>query len=219
MTYGASIHTVNAVHKERSRFGHGRNRCIDHNRCVPGHHADCSNKSADWKSIPYCSATDFRNYRIWLIKSGKGSAAIDFLIISMLFFFLVFVTVDFFVTTCQYLIANHIMQNYKLRIALNGCLSADDENQMIDRFREAKIIVQDVYCQSISGVSARAKESGSVVVLKNPANADASTIILKIYAKPYDQSFMSGLLIGAGTAPDCFQINVGGDIISEKPPF
>ncbi|NLK53099.1 MAG: pilus assembly protein [Syntrophomonadaceae bacterium] len=150
------------------------------------------------------------------LRRKKGSAAVDFLIISTLIFFILFVGTDYFLIFAQHQVAKHVMHYHLERVRVEGWLSAAEENAIIDKYNAVGMQVAKIICTNQNN-SVREKEGGERVY-KNPDNPDNSQIELRITLKPNQRPFLLGSLIGAATADDDFRIKVGGFVLSEKVP-
>ena len=142
-----------------------------------------------------------------ILKSQRGSV-IDFLLTSLIFFYMIFAGVDYYVIMSQHKAAEHIMHYYLERIRVEGYLSTADEAEMINKYSSLGMTVESISCPRQS--------QGSPRVLRNTADLDASRINLTVTVKPPWRPLTVGLLIGANAAPDNFRIKVGGSVVSER---
>ena len=135
-------------------------------------------------------------------------SSIEFLIISVVFFFLTFASVDYFTVLTQYQIAQHITNYYMERIRICGRLTTADETEMINKFNSIGLTVD-----SINTVR---ESQGQSAVIRNLSNPDQSKISVLITLKPNKRPFLVGTLIGGNAASDTFRFKIGGTVLSEK---
>jgi len=139
---------------------------------------------------------------------NRGSSSIEFLIVSVIIFFLVFAGSDYFITMAQHQIAEHILHYYLERVRVEGYLTAEDQADMIAKFDSAGMVLKDIQeCPMESRGDAR--------VLRNPANPDASEINMKLIVEPKNRAFVVGALVG-GNVADKLTMKVGGSVLSER---
>lgn len=150
---------------------------------------------------------DHKPHWLRLLADERGNA-IDFLIVSILTFFLLFAGVDYYTTLMQHQVAEHIMHYYLERIRVEGFLTTTDENEMRAKFSSVGLPIESISCPLQS--------QGASRVLRNPQNPDASRIDVTVVCKPVQRPFLIGKLIGGATAPDTFRIKVGGSVLSER---
>jgi hypothetical protein len=173
---------------------------------------DCNNgsrysSSRSTECSQYSGQQSNKNYWFRFLTDERGSV-IDFLIISTLVFFMLFVGVDYYTTLAQHQIAEHIMHYYLERVRVEGFLTISDESEMKAKFNATDLPVTSISCPRQSQGSAR--------ILRNPQNSDDSRITMAITCKPKTRPFLVGSLIGGASAPDSFRVKVGGSVLSER---
>lgn len=181
-----------------SHYGHQRGT-----RCAGGQNTASGSAGSAW----HYREPDYESHRLRLLTDERGSI-IDFLIVSILTFFLLFAGVDYYVTLMQHQIAEHIMHYYLERIRVEGFLTTADESEMRAKYNSVGLPVESISCPLQS--------QGASRVLRNPQNPDASRINVTVTCKPVQRPFLIGKLIGGLTAPDTFRIRVGGSVLSER---
>jgi Flp pilus assembly protein TadG len=149
---------------------------------------------------------DYRHHVNRVLKDQRGGA-IDFVIVSTLLLFMVFASIDYFVTFTQHQIAQHITNYYLERVRIEGRLTRDDETEMRNRFTAARMTVDEV--------SGPREAAGNPVVTRNTDDPDASKITMTITLKPADRPFVVGRLVGGNAAGDEWRIKTGGTVLSE----
>ncbi|WP_084665139.1 hypothetical protein [Thermanaeromonas toyohensis] len=132
----------------------------------------------------------------------------DFLLVAIVVFFMIFAGVDYYIVLAQHKIAEHIMHYYLERVRIEGYLTSADEAEMISKYASVGMTVEDIQCPRESRGDSR--------VLRNVLNPDASRINFTVTVKPPWRPLTVGLLIGASAAPDTFRIKVGGSVLSER---
>jgi len=139
---------------------------------------------------------------------NQGSSSIEFLIVSVVVFFLVFASSDYFITMSQHQISKHILHYYLERVRVEGYLTAEDQADMAAKFDSAGMVLKDIQ-------ECPMESRGDVRVLRNPANPDASEINMKLIIEPKNRSFVVGALVG-GNVADRLTMKVGGSVLSER---
>jgi hypothetical protein len=142
-----------------------------------------------------------------LLKDQRGGA-IDFLIVSTLLLFMVFASIDYFVTFTQHQVAQHITNYYLERVRIEGRLTSTDETDMRNRFSAARLTVTEI--------TGPREAAGNPVVTRNTDDPDASKITMTITLKPADRPFVVGRLVGGNAAGDNWRIKTGGTVLSER---
>lgn len=182
--------------------------CRDINRYCSG-----NSHGAD-KGFTRSNFRQSNQYYEYRLLDQQGSAGISFLIVSTLIFFILFISVDYFVLFANHQIAKHVMYYHLERIRVEGWLPQDEEQAIRDKYADAGLEVEDISC--MNGLNSAKESAGGTVVYKDPENPDASKIELKITLKPEQRPLVSATLIGADAAADDFRIKVGGMVLSEK---
>jgi hypothetical protein len=144
----------------------------------------------------------------WAFKSKEsGFVTVEFLIVGMMVFFLVFVGTDFWIIQTKQQACEHLKNYYLDRVRVEGYLSAADESEMAARFQNAG-------CPVVS-VSAPRESQGDSRVLRNTGDPTDSEVWLYVEACPAVQPFVMGGLIGSAPSGE-FTIKVGGRALSER---
>lgn len=139
--------------------------------------------------------------------SEKGFVTVEFLIVGMLIFFLVFVGTDFWIVQVRQQAAEHLKNYYLDRVRVEGYLSTADENEMVARFQGAG-------CEVVN-INAPRESRGDPRVLRNTDDLAESEVRLEVEARPRPRPFTLGMLIGSGPPGD-YTIKVGGRALSER---
>lgn len=137
----------------------------------------------------------------------NGFVTVEFLIVGMMIFFLVFAGTDFWIIQTKQQACEHLKNYYLDRIRVEGYLSAADENEMAARFQSAG-------CPIVS-ISAPRESQGDSRVLRNTSYPADSEVWLYVEARPEAQPFTLGALIGSAPSGE-FTIKVGGRALSER---
>lgn len=143
-----------------------------------------------------------------LLQNRRGIASVEFLIYACLISFMIFGTIDYWITQQRVNQVEYLKNYYLDRVRLEGRLTLEDEASLMGRLTAAKF--SDIVIETT------AKESqGQPRVLRNTDDLDGSEVYLKIKCKPIPQPFIVAQLIGSG-APGPFVINVSGRALSER---
>ena len=143
-----------------------------------------------------------------LFKDERGSAAIQFIVYAGLISFMIFGSIDYWLTQQRISQVEFIKQYYMDRVRLEGCLTADDESSLVSHLTAAQF-------DNIT-INTSAKESlGESRVLRNTNDLDGSEVFLEITCEPVPQPFALVQLIGSD-APGAFTIDVKGRALSER---
>jgi Flp pilus assembly protein TadG len=143
-------------------------------------------------------------------RNNDGMTSLEFLITSFLFFFLVFASVDYFITLMQYQIVQHISTYYLERIRINGRLSTADENEMKNRLSSIGLTLE-----SMTGNNFNRQSQGQPPITRNIDNPDQSKITVTFTIKPDKKPFIAGSLVGGNSGASNFRFKVGGTVLSE----
>lgn len=142
------------------------------------------------------------------LKDESGNAAIQFIIYAGLISFMIFGSIDYWLTQQRISQVEFIKQYYLDRVRLEGCLTIEDESSLVSRLTAAQF-------NNIT-INTSAKESmGEPRVLRNSDDLDGSEVYLEIKCEPEPQPFLLAQLIGS-PAPGPFTIDVKGRALSER---
>lgn len=148
-----------------------------------------------------------------LLKDLKGFITVEFLIYFMIFVFLMFGAVDYYIVQTRHQLAEHIKEYYLDRISVEGYLTISDEEEMIEKFNDIGITVEEI--------DAPRQSKGDPPVLRDNSNPTGSEVWLKVTGTPKTKPFLLGRLFGASeTVGSEAKISVGGRRLSERiePP-
>lgn len=118
--------------------------------------------------------------------------------------------IDTFVFQAKHQMAESIMHKYLARMRLEGYLTIQDENNLIDDFKNIKCPVEN----EATDIIATAKESDSNNRILRSSDPISSELMLQIKCKPDPQPFSFIKLVG-GTDKETY-ITVGGKELSER---
>lgn len=142
------------------------------------------------------------------VLGDAGVVAIEALLVMVILTFLTFAGIDFWVLQSKHQYAEHIMEKYLERMAIEGRLSTADEAALIADFASVGLPVESI--------TAQRESQGNARILRNPADVNASTVSLRIVARPDPAPLLIGNLI-SGTVPGAgYRIVVGGATLSER---
>lgn len=143
-----------------------------------------------------------------LLRDQRGIASVQFLIYASLISFMIFGTIDYWITQQRVSQVEFIKNYYLDRVRLEGCLTINDEASLTSRLIAAQF--SNIVIDTI------AKESlGQSRVLRNTSDLNGSEVYLEIQCEPTPQPFLVAQMIGTG-APGPFIIDVKGRALSER---
>lgn len=119
------------------------------------------------------------------LKNQQGQATIDFLIISMLLFAILFGAIDYWAAMIRIQQAEHIKNYYLDRVRLEGCLTPNDEAELRSKMDGAGFEVV-----AIDAPKNPVKRS------LNVAEGDYPDVHLNITTKFKENPFMLGFFVG-----------------------
>lgn len=146
-----------------------------------------------------------------MIMDDRGITTTGFLIYATVFIFLVFGSVDYWLTMKKIDQLDHGKEYYLDRSKLEGYLSIADENTLLSNLTAAKYTDIQIICT--------AKESaGDARILRNVDDLSASEISLRIINKPNPQPFLFGMAIGNGTPDEVYFDLEGSALVGRVDP-
>jgi hypothetical protein len=168
-----------------------------------------STESSKWHGEPN------HEYNVDRVLNQKGTAALEFLVLSFITLFIMFASVDYYTIFAQHQRATQIFNYYMERIRIEGYLSAEDEGKydlgtgIQGAFKNCGMKIESIQdCPRATLGDAR--------VRRNPGNPDASEIKLNLTIIPAMMPFVSGIFLGNDTSNPNFRIKVGGAVLSER---
>lgn len=143
-----------------------------------------------------------------MIRDDRGLTTTEFLIYATVFIFLVFGSVDYWLTMKKIDQLDHEKEYYLTRAKFEGFLSVADENDFLSKLSSANYSDIQINCT--------AKESaGDARILRNIDDLSASEISLRVVCKPNPPPFLFGMAIGNGT-PDEVTFDLEGSALVER---
>lgn len=136
------------------------------------------------------------------MRDERGSVlSVEFLIVSVLVFFLAFGAVDYWLIQVKAQQAEHVKNYYLDRIRVEGVLTDSDRNDMIDTLNRAGFELVEI--------------DTNPVRLRNVEDINQSEVWLKLGLRPMTEPFLMGRILGLGGDGN-FVIRVAGRGLSER---
>lgn len=129
---------------------------------------------------------------------------------SLILTFLVFAGLDYWVLMSKHQYAEHLVHRYLQRMSVEGYLTEADENALKDDFANAGFSRSDLI------IEGQRQSEGEPRILRNPADVNASTVSLRVSARPVPEPLFIGNLIGGTVPGGSFRIVVGDQALSER---
>lgn len=128
-----------------------------------------------------------------------------------IFVFIVFGTVDYYITEVQHNIVEEATNYYLNRMKFLGTLYESDKVTLINElsnkgFKNLEVIATDGYGNTLDD---------NTIIFRNSEEPTSSTLILYVKAEPYSRPFIFGKLLGA-EEKEKFYFNVKRRSISER---
>lgn len=159
-----------------------------------------------------CSKKHKRRFSIWsIINCNKGSTgSIEFILLLPLILFIIFGSIDYYITQMQYNHLENIKNYYTNIMKVQGTLNDEDLSALraeLDKSGFKNTIIDIVDC---NGVDIRGR-----VIYRNIERPKEARMSLRIKTQPKTEPFIFGKLIGE-KEEDSFFFFVKGDVLSEK---
>ena len=140
------------------------------------------------------------------LSSERGITTVEFLLYAGLVVFLIFGSIDYWITGQRINQVEHLKNYYLDRVRLEGYLTVADENELVGRLTAAGF--EDIT------IDAPKESAGWPRVLRSN-DLSASEVWLRIRCRMVPRPFVFAQAIGGGVPGD-FYVDVGGRALSER---